>query len=122
MARLYARVTGVVLLLLGILGLFTSPDLLTLNSELIEDLIHLVSGAAALYVGFGARDDGPAIMYARIFGAVYLLVGILGFVDDRMFGLFPRDNPLEVQDHIVHLGLGIIGLAAGFVTGDRRVS
>ncbi|MDQ3855318.1 MAG: DUF4383 domain-containing protein [Chloroflexota bacterium] len=118
-ARLYAQVTGVVLLVLGVIGLFVGDRFLSLNSSLIEDIVHIAAGAIAAYAGFVARDDAPAIMYARVFGVVYLLLGILGFIAPRLFGLFPAGNPLRVQDHIVHILLGLVGLAAGFMSQRR---
>lgn len=117
MARLYAQVTGVTLIILGLVGIITGDVLLSLNSELVEDIVHLLAGAVALYAGFGTRLDGPAIQYARIFGAVYLLLGILGFVIPRLFGLLP-DVGYRIQDNIVHLVLGAIGLYIGFAA-DR---
>ncbi|MDP9382535.1 MAG: DUF4383 domain-containing protein [Chloroflexota bacterium] len=117
MARLYAQVTGVTLIILGLVGIITGDVLLSLNSELVEDIVHLLAGAVALYAGFGTRSDGPAIQYARIFGAVYLLLGILGFVIPRLFGLLP-DVGYRIQDNIVHLVLGAIGLYIGFAA-DR---
>lgn len=118
MSKTYSQVVGVVLILLGIIGLFQSPRLLGLNSDLAEDLIHILAGAIALYAGFGTRSDGPAIQYARIFGPVYLLLGILGFVFPELFGLLPND--LLVLDNIVHLALGAAGIFAGYMGSDRR--
>ena len=117
MARLYAQVTGVTLIILGLVGIITGDVLLSLNSELVEDIVHLLAGAVALYAGFGTRSDGPAIQYARIFGAVYLLLGILGFVIPRLFGLLP-DVGYRIQDNVVHLVLGAIGVYIGFAA-DR---
>ena len=122
-SRLYAQVTGVVLFLLDILGLFTGPQAFGLNSALIEDIVHIAAGAVALYAGFGARQSSvPATQYARIFGAVYLLLGILGFIAPRLFGLFPTNNPLRIQDHIVHLALGAVGLFVGLAAASRGSS
>ena len=118
MARLYAQVTGVTLIILGLVGIITGDVLLSLNSELVEDIVHLLAGAVALYAGFGTRSAGPAIQYARIFGAVYLLLGILGFVIPRLFGLLP-DVGYRIQDNIVHLVLGAIGLFIGFAAAGR---
>ncbi len=118
--RLYAQVTGVVLLLLGIVGLFAGGRLFgILNIELAEDIIHLLAAAVALYAGFGERVSiGPARAYARIFGAIYLLLGILGFIVPNLFGLL-GDRGYTIYDNIVHLALGAIGLFVGFAAGSR---
>jgi uncharacterized membrane protein len=40
-------------------------------------------------------------------------VGILGFIDPRAFGLL--QHPWSVVDNILHLVLGLLGIAAGFL-------
>jgi Domain of unknown function (DUF4383) len=52
--------------------------------------------------------------YARIFGAIFVLVGLLGFVpplvpDGKLLGLFP----VNAMHNLVHIGLGLWGLFAG---------
>lgn len=121
MARLYAQVTGVALILLGIVGIVMGDSLLGLNSEIVEDVVHLLAGAVALYAGFGTRSDVPAIQYARIFGVVYLLLGILGFVQSDLFGLLPLRG-YRLIDNLVHLALGIIGIYVGFAAPGRRAA
>ena len=118
--RLYAQVTGVVLLLFGIVGLFAGGRLFGIfNIEIAEDIIHLLAAAVALYAGFGERVSiGPARAYARIFGAIYLLLGILGFIVPDLFGLL-GDRGYTAYDNILHLVLGAIGLFVGFAAGSR---
>ncbi|MDQ3703435.1 MAG: hypothetical protein M3442_21325, partial [Chloroflexota bacterium] len=81
MARQLAGIFGVSLLLTGLVGLVLGEGpLLTFNIELVEDIIHIVTGGILAYVGFGQRDDGLARKVLGVFGVVYLLVGVLGFV------------------------------------------
>ena len=53
MARIYATLVGIVLLLLGLLGLLLGDELLlgVVNIDVLEDLVHLASGALLLYGG-----------------------------------------------------------------------
>ncbi len=44
----------------------------------------------------------PTQTFALVFGAVYLLVGLLGFVNDPILGIFD----VNVLHNIVHLGVG----------------
>ena len=55
MARLYAQIVGVVLLLLGLLGLLLGERALLglVNIDIVEDIIHLLTGGILAYVGFG---------------------------------------------------------------------
>ncbi len=61
-----------------------------------------------------------AKLYAQVFGAVLLLVGILGFVpalvtDGNLLGIFAIDG----THNVIHILSGVVGLAAGFAAGNR---
>ncbi|MDP9426239.1 MAG: hypothetical protein M3P37_09470, partial [Actinomycetota bacterium] len=89
--RTYAQVVGVVLILLGVVGLLLGDELFLgiLNIDLVEDIIHLLTGGLLAYVGFGRTDDGPLRTVVGVLAVIYLLVGILGFIVPMMFGLIP---------------------------------
>lgn len=117
MVRQYAQVVGVVLLLLGVVGFLLvsqSPLLGLLNIDLVENIVHLLTGAAMAYVGFAMRDNATARMVVGAIGVVYLLVGVIGFVDPRLFGLL--QNPYTIVDNVIHLALGALGTYIGFMT------
>ncbi len=81
----------------------------------MEDIIHLITGGLLAYVGFGQRDEGVARSVVLILSVIYLLVGLLGFVLPDMAGLL--QNGYTVGDNLIHLALGILGLAVVFVSG-----
>ena len=117
MVRQYAQVVGVVLLLLGVVGFLLvsqSPLLGLLNIDMMENIVHLLTGAAMAYVGFAMRDNATARMVVGAIGVVYLLVGVIGFVDPRLFGLLT--NPYTIVDNVIHLALGALGVYIGFMT------
>ena len=115
--RTYAQVVGVVLLLLGVLGLLLGDGLLLglVNIDIVEDIIHLITGGLLAYVGFGQRDEGVARSVVSVLSVIYLLVGLLGFVVPDMLGLL--QHGYTVGDNLVHLALGILGLVAVFASG-----
>ncbi|CAN5158479.1 hypothetical protein BH20ACT9_BH20ACT9_11450 [soil metagenome] len=119
MARLYARIVGVVVLLLGVLGLLLGDESLLglINIDLFEDGVHLVTGGALTYVGFAGRDHVVTGVVGAL-GAVYLVVGVLGFVLPDLFGLLPHEY--SAFDNVLHLALGGLGLAA--VAASRRTT
>ena len=118
LARTYAKVVGVGLLLLGIIGLIAGdPEdglLGILNIDITEDLVHILSGGVLAYVGFKGTDAAVKSTVTAV-GVVYLLVGLLGFVDKQLFGLIPHEY--TVVDNIIHLGAGAVALFAGLKGG-----
>jgi hypothetical protein len=115
--RQYAQVVGVVLLLIGVAGVVLGDQQLggALNIDLAEDLVHLVTGGLLAYVGFARVDPGLRRNVVGGLGVVYLLVGLLGFVDPTLFGLLPSGYTLV--DNLIHLVLGVAGIAVAWVVG-----
>jgi hypothetical protein len=127
MANTLCKILGVVLILIGITG-FVYPNLLGMHLTQVHNIIHLVSGVLALYFGFFASWSA-ARTFSIIFGAVYLLLGIIGFVapevvasiiqthDTTDTGVALSTTP--TTDNIVHLILGAIFLVAGLVGSSQ---
>ncbi|HWG85045.1 MAG TPA: DUF4383 domain-containing protein [Deinococcales bacterium] len=60
---------------------------------------------------------------ARVFGVVFLLVGLLGFVTVPSSGLLLGIFPVNTLHHIVHLAIGAALLAmSGTHSGARSIS
>jgi len=107
-AKTYAQVVGVVLLIIGIVGLVTST-LLGAKTTVVHNLIHLVSGAIGAYTGFSGSGYRT---FAQVFGVIYTLVGVLGFITPpTLAGLGVPVNPIY---NLIHLVVGLWGLYAGF--------
>jgi hypothetical protein len=77
----------------------------------IHNCIHLASGAAALLCGFAGA--GAARKYFQIFGVVYLLVAVIGFV----YGNTPLLGMVEHNkaDIGLHLVIAAASLYLGFM-------
>ena len=126
-AQLYALVVGAVLTIAGILGFFYSaafgtpgrvePVLGILDVNGWHNVVHLASGLLGLAV-MGSVES--ARTYALAFGLVYLVVAIWGFVvgDGTILGFLPVNMP----DNVLHLVLGVAGLAAGASSQERRAA
>lgn len=116
MAKTVCKILGVVFLLLGVIG-FVSPNLLGAHLNAAHNVVHLVSGAIALYFGFAGTLAG-AKTFALVFGVVYLGLGVLGLGmgsgADRMWMLGPLH--FGQADHGIHILLGVIFLAGGLFT------
>ena len=118
MAKAICKVLGVVFLIVGLLG-FVFHHLLGLHLTGAHNVIHLISAALALYFGFAASPSA-ARAFSRIFGIIYLLLGVLGFIAPGVVNALLQASPMTggrfslASDNIVHLALGAIFLIAGF--------
>lgn len=124
-ARLYATLVGGTLLVVGIIGFFYSAsfgDPGTVDSVFgifavngWHNIVHILTGALGLLAaGYAARE------YALGLGVVYTIIAIWGFVigdNESILGFIP----VNTEDNVLHLVLGILGLAAGAATpADER--
>jgi hypothetical protein len=119
MAKAICKILGLVFLIVGLMG-FIFPNLLGMHLSSIHNIIHLISAALALYFGFAASPSA-ARAFSLIFGAVYLLLGALGFIaPEPVIELLqahhaPGGLRSLSADNIVHLLLGAIFIIAGLV-------
>jgi hypothetical protein len=118
MAKTVCKILGVVFVLVGICG-FVAPTLLGAHLTPAHNLVHIVSGAIALYFGF-AGSYSAAKGFCLIFGIVYLLLGVAGWFmgtgPEHMFNVGSL-LMLGKVDHIIHMLLGIVFLAGGLLGG-----
>jgi hypothetical protein len=125
-AQTYALVFGLVLVAAGILGFFyeasfsTGDDTLTDRDAVLgildvngwHNVVHILSGVVGLAV---AGSYANARLYALGFGAVYIVVAILGFLygdGDSIFKLIP----VNTEDNVLHVLIGVAGIGAGMAT------
>jgi Domain of unknown function (DUF4383) len=118
MAKTLCKILGVVLLVVGLVG-FASPNLLGMHLTPIHNIVHLLTAAIALYLGFAGSAEG-AKTFCVVFGAIYLLLGILGFAAPNVVAsIIGHPGPVTsgdlTPDNAVHLLLGIVFLAAGLM-------
>ena len=119
MAKTVCKILGVVFILVGLIG-FVSPGFLGTHLSMTHNLVHLISGAIALYFGF-AGTLSAARLFCIVFGVVYGLLGVVGFLlgtgNDRMFeALSSLGLHLGTMDHVVHILLGVLYLIGGLMT------
>jgi hypothetical protein len=119
-AQLYALIVGLALLAGGVLGFFYNASFATggeLEREAVlgildvnawHNLVHIGTGAVALlFVGSYSASRA----FAVIFGAVYLVVAIIGFIVGDGGAIFDL-VPVNTEDNILHLLIALAGLLA----------
>jgi hypothetical protein len=128
-ARLYALTVGAVLTIAGIIGFFYDASFDvgdSLQSDAVfgilevnawHNIVHILTGVLGLLAaGYAART------YALGLGLVYVVVAFLGFIE---FGSGDLNDtilqfiPVNTEDNILHLALGVLGLAAGAATAKE---
>jgi hypothetical protein len=111
-----AVVFGVVFLVIGVLGFVPA---LTPNGHLLglfhvnplHNVVHLASGAVALWVGLTSEPGSK--LYFQIFGLVYAVVAILGFIygEQPILGLVANN----AADTWLHVIIAVAALYLGFL-------
>jgi hypothetical protein len=123
-AKLYATVVGAVLTIAGIIGFFYSSSFG--SPGIVDDMfgifavngwhnvLHLATGLLGLAAaGYFART------YALAVGLLYLVVAIWGFLigsGDAILSIVP----VNTADNVLHLIIGLVGLAAGAASHARK--
>ena len=124
--RIVATVFGAVYLLVGLLGfavtggvgfIDTEGELLLGVFEVnpLHNIAHLLIGAALLIAGLANVRAAKSVNVTV--GAVYLLLGIVGFF---LMGTAANILALNLPDHFLHLGSAIVLLGVGLGT-ERSV-
>ena len=103
-------VLGVVLTLVGVAGFFVDGGmLLYFEVDPIHNVIHILSGVLA--IGAVSMSEAYAALYLKVFGAVYALVAVLGFVmGGDILGIFM----VNMADNYLHAAIALVSLVVGF--------
>jgi hypothetical protein len=119
MAKTLAWVLGVVFVLVAILGFVNSPIVGQdgyFHTNTLHDVFHLVTGLIFIFIGWSAPAKAGTAF--KVFGVIYLILAVLGFVvapsGPDMFGV-----AVNMADHWLHIVLGVVILALGFMVGKR---
>jgi len=123
-ARLFVLVVGTALVIGGIAGFayessfgtgasYVSDDILgTFPTNGWDNILHLAAGLACL----AAASRAPRAM-ALVLGAGFTVLAIWGFiVTDHGAGNLLDVIPVATADNILHLAIGLSGIAAGLIS------
>ena len=117
MAKTLGMLFGIVFLAVGILGFvpgITTNEMLLgiFHVNAAHSVVHIVSGAIFLFASMAG--PGPARLWFQIFGVIYALVALLGFMTPAgmLLGLISNN----MADTWLHVVLALAMLAIGFGT------
>jgi uncharacterized protein (UPF0333 family) len=122
-AQLYALIFGAVLTVAGIVGFFYNSEFTSdksvrdavfgiLDVNGWHNVVHIATGVIGLFV---AASYASSRGYALALGAIYIAVAIWGFIigdGNSILSIIP----VNTEDNILHLLIGIAGIAAGTAT------
>jgi hypothetical protein len=119
-AKTAAVLIGVIFIAVGLLGFVDNPIVGDSGNAFFHagrshNIVHIVSGALILLVAFAA--PGSINGFLKIFGILYLAVGIYGMTQmgsDDMKSLFGF-LMVNKMDNYLHVALGLIIFIAGFL-------
>jgi hypothetical protein len=127
MTKTILNIVGTVFVVLGIAG-FVSPGLGGTHLSPAHNVIHIVSGALALWFGLRGTLQG-ARLFSWIFGLVYGLLGVAGMLfghsgmammhdmgpDSKLLTVIPNVLELGRNDHVLHIIIGVVFIAAALM-------
>jgi Domain of unknown function (DUF4383) len=115
LARAYMGFIGITLVVVGLLGFISNPIVGDVASNPLfitgtnHNIVHLLTGALALYVAFGLSGSSQA-MGTIAFGGLYLVVFVALLISPDLFGLLYK---VSIADHFLHAGIGFLSVAVG---------
>lgn len=102
-------ILGLVLVLIGLAGFFVDGMLLVFEVNNVHNIVHLLSGVVA--IAAASSGDSYSRMYLIVFGLVYGLVTVIGFVNGGdILGLFHAND----ADNYLHAAIAVVCLGVGF--------
>jgi len=114
-----ATISGVVFILVSVLGLFAggmpgmqmgAASVMLLGFFPVNLLHNLVHGLFGVWGVIAGRSEKASVTYALGSGVVYLLLGVLGLFTDSLLGVVPIGG----YDVVLHLALAIVLAGCGF--------
>ncbi len=91
-------------------------NLLGFDVDIVHNIIHLATGI----LGIAAALTGRSRLFNQVFGVVYLLVAIIGFIPglNNINGLYLGIMHVNAADDILHLVVGAACAYVGFFVLD----
>jgi hypothetical protein len=118
---------GLVFLAIGVVGI-VMPALLGLHLSFAHNLIHLASGALAMWAGY-SEEPRMSYNFSVGFGVIYGLLGLAGFImgepgypgvgymeaDENLMRIIPNALEFGTVDHTAHILFSVVFLGTAYL-------
>lgn len=118
-----AKIWGILFIIVGILGFIpgVSPNghlLGVFHINGAHNMVHLLTGIVALFCGYASNHASK--LYFLVFGVVYALVALIGFMagPNPVFGFIANN----LADAWLHVVIAVASLAIGLSPETARIS
>ena len=113
----WITLAGVVLVAVGLLGFVSNPLVGSASGALvptdnIHNVVHLVTGLLALYIGFGLKGE-TQVNGVIGFGILYVVIFLAVVISPTLFGIFSVSANVVI--HLIHAALAVVSLAVGYM-------
>jgi hypothetical protein len=124
LAQAWIAIAGVSLVAAGLLGFVDNPIVGSQPGALfatgtVHNLVHVITGALALYIAFGLRGEMQANAVIG-FGVLYAVIFVVVLFSNTLFGLF--QYPANAGDHFLHAAVAVISLVTGFMARNAATT
>jgi uncharacterized membrane protein HdeD (DUF308 family) len=120
MASKFVRVLGIIFIVLGVVG-FVLPLEAIFHLTPVHNIVHLASGMIGVLV---SGSETKSALYAKVFGIVYLLVGVLGLFTHEFMGIIflLADNLLHFLIAFASIYVGIASSTSSKANADQSIT
>lgn len=120
-------IIGITFIAVGLLGFIPNPIVggshdAIFHADAVHNMVHIVSGVLFLIIAFAA--PARAALFLKVFGIVYLLLGVVGLATIGSAGMTKLLGflPINGADNYLHIGLGIVIFLAGMLPQTRETT
>ncbi|HVL53234.1 MAG TPA: DUF4383 domain-containing protein [Vitreimonas sp.] len=122
--QMWMTLAGIVLVAVGLIGFIDNPLVgsdpnALLPTGLVHNIVHLATGALALYIAFGLRGQNQ-VNGVIGFGVLYAVILVVVLLSPDLFGLF--EVPANAVLHVIHAALAGVSLVVGYMARSNRES
>ena len=109
----FAKIIGVVFIGLGVFGFFVR-EAFGMHFDLVHNLVHMIVGTLA--ISSIMSGEASVKSFTRLTGIFFALLAAIGLTNPGFLGMMH----MEMNENILHLLIGAIGLWLGYGEHLRR--